>query len=138
MRFSKPGRPDQIVNVSVTEYLVDWDRKVSGPQKKVKDFLRPFWKTHVVLEEFRVPTKLWRIDLINLTRRLAVEVSPSGSHSFNTFFHKTKIGFGSAVGRDLNKAKWLEENGLKLVEVFDDDMDALSPAWFKTEYNVDL
>lgn len=138
MKLTKLNKPGQHADVRIADYLIDWERKVSGPQMKVKRFLYPYWKTHVVTEELRIPSSLLRVDIVNWTRRVAVEVSPSGSHSFNAFFHKTRIGFGSAVGRDLDKAKWLEENGLKLVEVLDDDMDKLSPAWFKSKYDITL
>ena len=77
-----------LVNINITKYLIDWDYVVSKPQKKVKDFLFPFWKSKVVLEEFKLPSpSRSRVDLINLTDRIAIEVSPSGSHSFNPFFH---------------------------------------------------
>lgn len=138
MKLTKLNKPGQFANVQITDYLIDWSRKVSGPQMKVKRFLHPYWKTHVVTEELVIPGSRLRVDLISWTRRLAIEVSPSSSHSFNRFFHKTRIGFGSAVGRDLDKAKWLEENGLKLVEMFDADLDALSPAWFQTQYGITL
>ena len=138
MKLTKLNKPGQFANVNISDYLIDWDRRVSGPQMKVKCFLRPYWKTHVVTEELVVPGSRLRVDLIDWTRRIAVEVSPKGTHSFNAFFHKHRIGFSSAVGRDLDKAKWLEENGLKLVEMFDDDLDALSPAWFQTKYGITL
>ena len=136
-KFFKPNSKVQI-NVNIQEYFVDWNRVVSKPQKQVKDFLRPYWKSHIVLEEFRIPSTLWRVDLINMTRRIAVEVSPKGSHSFNTFFHRDRFKFGAAMDRDNNKAKWVENNGFVFVEVFDDDLDNLSPEWFKSKYDIDL
>jgi hypothetical protein len=138
MKVPRFGKPGQMADLSIADYLIDWDRKVSGPQMKVKRFLHPYWKTHVVTEEARIPGSLLRVDLINWTRRIAVEVSPTASHSFNRFFHKHRIGFSAAVGRDLGKAEWLEATKLKLVEVFDADLDTLSPAWFLTNYGITL
>ena len=128
----------QEVNVNTMPYLIDWDRVVSKPQKKVKDFLRPYWQGHVVLEEFRIPRTRMRVDLLSLTSHVAVEVSPAGSHSFNEFFHKNRQNFRVAVGREFDKAAWLEQNGFTLVEVFDDDMDKLSRKWFRETYNLEL
>ena len=34
------GRP---YSVNLLKYRIDWDHKVSAPQKAVKDFLRPYW-----------------------------------------------------------------------------------------------
>lgn len=118
------------VNVNITPYLIDWDHKVSSPQKMVSDFLRPYWKTHVVLSEFRIPRSLLRVDILNLSIKCAVEVSPKGSHSYNPFFHKSKANFGAAMKREIGKADWLEKNGFKLVEVFDEDFARLSREWF--------
>jgi hypothetical protein len=138
MKVTRLNKPGQLADLKVADYLINWERKVSGPQMKVKRFLYPYWKTHVVTEELVIPGSRLRVDLINWNRHIAVEVSPSGSHSFNLFFHKHRFGFGAAVGRDLDKAKWLEENHIKLVEVLDADLDTLSPEWFKSKYDIDL
>ncbi len=140
MRFSRLNRPSSEVNVNVIPYLVDWDRakEVSKPQGKVKQFLRPYWHSHVCLEEFRIPGSLLRVDLLNLTRHLSIEVSPSGSHSYNPFFHKSRPRFGMTITRELDKAKWLEQNGFKLIEIFEDDFAKLSPEWFLSKYDVTL
>ena len=139
MKFKKLNSRVE-VNVNIARYLIDWDniRNVSKPQTKVAEFLRPYWRGHVVCMEFRIPSTLMRVDFINFTRRIAIEVSPSATHSFNAFFHENRFKFGAAMDRDNNKAKWLEQNRIKLVEVFDNDLDALSPAWFKSKYDIDL
>ncbi len=112
---------------------------MSKPQKQVKDFLRPYWESHVVLEEFIIPGSRLRCDLLNVTRHIAVEVSPDGSHSFNPFFHRgSKHRFFDAVRRDLNKTEWLKKNGFTYVEVQEDDFDKLSPEWFLETYDVTL
>lgn len=127
-------------NVDIVPYFVQWDRakEVSKPQAQVKRFLRPYWWTHVVLEEFRIPGSRLRVDLMNVTRKLAVEVSPSGSHSFNPFFHKNRVRFGAAIGRELDKEKWLAANGFRFVEVMEDDFAKLSVAWFLETYGITL
>jgi len=110
------------VNVNVTKYLVDWDRVVSKPQKQVKDALRPIWQGQLVCEEFRVPGSKMRIDLINFSLKIVVEVSPKGSHKYNEFFNKNRSNFGRAVKRDLSKAEWCENNGFRFVEINDEDL----------------
>lgn len=129
---------DRLVNFKIEEYRVDWNRKVSAPQLKVKKFLYPFWRYHVVTEEARIPGSLLRIDLMNWSTLVCVEISPSGSHSYNKFFHKSKANYGAAVKRELGKADWLERNGFTLCEIFDEDMEKLSPEWFEETYGVIL
>ncbi len=125
------------VSLILSEYLIDWDHAVSKPQKAVKDFLRPYWEGRVITEELRIPGSLLRVDLMDWSRHIAVEVSPKGSHSFNPFFHKNRVKFGAAMGRELGKAEWLEQNGFKLVEIFDEDIPNLSREWF-AEQGVEL
>lgn len=126
------------VNVNVGEYLIDWNKAVSKPQKHVKDFLFPYWKSHVCLEEFRICGSLLRIDLLNLTRKIAIEVSPSSTHSFSKFFHKNRFNFSKAIDREFEKEAWCKQSGFTLVEIFDEDMDKLSPEWFMQKYQVVL
>ncbi len=126
------------VNVNVGEYLIDWNKAVSKPQKHVKDFLFPYWKSHVCVEELACFGSLLRLDIVNLTRKIAVEVSPSSTHSFNKFFHKNRFNFAKAMGREFEKEEWCMKNGFQLVEIFDEDMTTLSPEWFSKKYNIFL
>lgn len=110
------------VNVNVTKYLIDWDHIVSKPQKQVKDALKPIWQGQLVCEEFRIPSSKMRIDLVNFSLKIVVEVSPKGSHKFNKFFNKNRSNFLSAVKRDISKAEWCENNGFRFVEIVDEDL----------------
>lgn len=132
------GPTGRVYHLKVSDYLIDWTRKVSGPQKRVKDFLRPYWQTSVCTEETCIPGTRMRIDLINWNRRLVVEVSPSSSHSFNAWMHKDRPRFGAAVGRDIAKREWAEANGFTFVSLDDADIAQLSPAWFKATYGIEL
>ena len=106
-------------NLKLIDYLIDWDREVSKPQKAVKDFLYPYWKRYIVTEETPIPGSRLRMDLIcwSLNPHIVIEVSPESSHSYNQFFHKSKVGFGAAVRRDLNKQMWAERNGFLYVSL---------------------
>lgn len=120
----------RLYSLKVSDYTIDWRREVSRPQALVKQFLYPYWKGHIVLEECVIPGSRTRIDLLNLTRKIAIEVSPSSSHSFNPFFHKNKIKFGQAVKRELDKQRWCETNGFLYIELTDDDLANLSKKMF--------
>jgi hypothetical protein len=123
-----------------SDYLIDWDKRndVSKPQTAVKDFLRRYWAKHVVTWETRIPGSLLRVDIMNWTLHVAVEVSPKKSHSYNAFFHRHRARYGAAMQHELDKAEWLESNGFVLCEVFDEDIPVLSRQWFREKYNVDL
>ena len=137
MKFYAPGSNRQ-VSVNVNRFLIDWDRKVSGPQKLVKEFLYPHWRHHVCLEEMTVPCTRWRMDLLNLTRKIAIEVSPGQHQKFNPFFHKDRFKFGASVQRDIKKEEWAVSNGFKFVEIFQEDLDHLSVHWFEETYGIVL
>lgn len=137
MKFYPPNS-NRPVNINVMKYMIDWDRAVSKPQKKVKDFLLPYWRSHVVLEEFVVPRTRWRMDLINLTRKIAIEVSPIQHQQFVSFFHRDKFRFGAAIKRDIEKQEWAVRNGFTFVEIFGEDINHLSKDWFINNYNITL
>lgn len=120
----------KLYSLKVSKFLIDWRREVSRPQARVKQFLYQYWKFHIVLEEMTVPGSRCRLDLVNLTRRIVVEVSPSGSHSFNKFFHRDRMRFGAAVQRDLDKHDWCLRNNFKYIELNDDDLENLSKELF--------
>lgn len=130
-------KTDRLYSLKVTAYLVDWDRQVSKPQARVKEFLHRYWSGHIVGEEVYIPGSRCRLDLVNFTRRIVVEVSPESSHSFNRFFHKDRFRFGRAVQRDLDKQAWSERNGFAYVELTSEDIGDLSVKLF-AERGVDL
>lgn len=112
-------------------YLIDWDRAVSKPQKAVKDFLWPYWAHDIVLEELRVPHSLLRIDLMNASRGIVIEVSPTATHAiFSEFFHVSTAGWTASLKRDMDKEHWATIiNGFAFVEITDVDFP-LTPEVF--------
>ena len=128
----------KVYNVNITDYLIRWDRVVSKPQKAVKDFLYKYWKNDVVLEEFRCPGSLLRIDIFNASKRIAVEVSPAQHTSYNEFFHKgNRANYLASLKRDMQKAEFCKVNNIILVEIFDED-GPINKKFFKDKYDIDL
>lgn len=120
-------------------YLIDWDRAVSGPQKMVKDFLRPYWERDLVLEEARIPHCLLRLDLMNATRGIVVEVSPVSTHGeLNEFMHGSFSGWQKRLKSDMAKEEWAALNGFTFVELTDPELANLSPALFEERWGVTL
>lgn len=138
MKFSKLNSPATLVNVVISKYFIDWDRKVSAPQLKVKNFLKEYWETSIVLEEFMIPGSKKRIDLINISAKIIVEVSPNSTHlKFNPFMHGSRPGFLKTIKSDLVKKQWAITNGFHYIELNDEHLKQLSKETFK-ELGYDL
>lgn len=119
-------------DISIKRYLIDWEPKkeVSQPQAKTKRFLRPYWEHDIVVEELVLCGSRMRADLVNINKRIMVEVSPESSHSYNAFFHGGSLNrFKDAVKRDMLKARWAERNGLTLVELTETDFPLTEAAF---------
>lgn len=138
MKFKKLNSQYE-VNVNTAKYKLDWEGKfVSKPQTQVKDFLFPFWRHDTVLGEFVIPGSRLRIDFLNLTAKVVIEVSPESSHSFNPFFHKSRAGgFLASVKRDGDKEVWARQNGFQFIIVGQKELDNLTKETF-AELGLDL
>jgi len=124
---------------NVSKKLISWKKKSrSKLQKKVKDFLKPYWKNHICYEEFPVYGTRMSVDLLNATRKIAIEVNGEQHEKYNKFFHKNRLNYFYSIKRDFEKRKWLERNGYDLIEINYDEVDNLSEGFFLTKFNVRL
>jgi hypothetical protein len=122
-----------------SKYKIDWNSKrASEPQFRTKQFLKEFWLGDTVCEEFIIPGTRLRIDLINFSKMLAIEVSGQQHESFSKFFHKTRIGFIKSIKRDFQKIKWLESNNITLIELYDYETLDLSKDKIEKKFNISL
>jgi hypothetical protein len=133
----KPGKE---VNFNPNRHKVNWGRAVSGPQKAVKDFLFPFWKNHIVLEEMTLPkTGGKRFDLVDLSTKTIIEVSPDEVHlQFNQFMHGSRAGYLKKLKSDYEKMEIAELNGFKFIELNNRHLKELTKEMFKREFDLDL
>ena len=103
-------------------YLIKWDKKSrSKIQFKTKQFLKKYWDSHVVFEEFPVAGTRLKFDFYNANKRTAVEVHGAQHTKFVQFFHGRKSNFVKQLRRDQQKIDFCELNDIKLVEIFDGD-----------------
>lgn len=130
----------RLQNKSVFKFLIDWDKKSrSNIQKQVKDFLKTFWKAHVVYEEFPVYGTRQKVDILNATLRVAVEVQGKQHGSFNKFFHaNSRSKYLESIKRDVIKAQWLEKNNYKLIEIEEDEVGLLTKDFFEKKFDLKL
>ena len=112
----------------VTRFLIDWNKKSrSKIQFKVKQFLKNYWENHVVYEEFPVYGTRMKVDILNATKKIAVEVNGRQHSNFNSFFHNnSRAKYLASIKRDVEKREWLEKNGFTLIEIEEHEIDQLS------------
>tara|TARA_Y100001963_G_C6781281_1_gene449992 strand:+ start:144 stop:563 length:420 start_codon:yes stop_codon:yes gene_type:complete len=125
---------------SVTKYLIKWDKKSrSKLQFNVKQFFRQYWENHIVYEEFPVYGSKLKVDFINATKKIAVEVNGPQHDSFNKFFHgNSRAKYLESIKRDVQKRQWLELNNFIIMEIYEKDLKDLSPEYLKNLYNISI
>jgi hypothetical protein len=128
----------KLVNKNVRNYLVDWQGKSrSKLQFKFKEFFYPYWKNHIVYEEFPVYGSMLKVDLLNATKKIAVEIQGNQHESFNKFFHdNSRLKYLQSIKRDVKKGKWLEMNEFKFLELYEDDLKLLSPQYIEEKCGI--
>lgn len=129
----------RLVNKNVDDRLIKWDEpSASKLQFRVKQFLKSFWRYESVYEEFPVFGTLLRIDFLNITRKIAVEVNGNQHENFSEFFHRSRSAYLQSIKRDYKKSEWLKLNGFTLIEINEKEVDKLSRTFFKEKFDIDI
>ena len=130
----------KLVYKSVRKYRIDWGKKCrSNIQYEVKQFFHPYWKTQICYEEFPVYGTRMKVDMINMTKRIAVEVQGAQHEAFNKFFHgNSRANYLKSIRRDYDKAVWLENNNFKLLEIKEEDLPSLSRGYILEKFEVNI
>lgn len=107
--------------------LIHWKKPSrSKIQFRCKQLLEPIWRADVVFEEFPVFGTRMKVDIVNVTRHIAIEVQGRQHDKLVPYFHGDKYGWGDSIDRDEKKAQWLELNGFRLVEVIEADLESFT------------
>jgi hypothetical protein len=116
------------VNVNLSRYKIKWDDyRASKAQSAAKAFLKPYWLADQVCEEFKVPGSKLRIDIINFSKKIVVEVSGQQHEGYVKFFHKNRLGFLKSVKRDFKKMDWVKRfMEFRFVEIYDHEVEGLT------------
>ena len=73
---------------NIRKRVIDWEApSKSKRQREVKKFLKKYWRSHVVFEEFPVVGTRLSIDFYNANKKIAIEVQGSQHTKYNKFFH---------------------------------------------------
>jgi len=128
----------RLVKKNVSKYLINWDKPSRSKfQFSVKQFLKPYWCYQVCYEEFPVYGTRLKVDLINATKKIAVEVNGDQHSKFTPFFHgNSRAKYLESIKRDWKKTEWLEKNGFKLIEIETKDLKLLSPEYIEKKCSV--
>ncbi len=124
---------------NITKRKIDWE----GPsrskfQKTVKDFFYPYWKYDLVFEEMPLVGTRLSLDLVNYSKKIAVEVQGAQHGKFIGYFHKTRNDFRKQLERDNKKETWCEINGYTLIEIYPTDLKDLSKKWILENFKIQL
>jgi hypothetical protein len=125
---------------SVQKYRIKWDAECrSNFQYEVKQFFKNYWRGQICYEEFPVYGTRMKVDLINMTKRIAVEVQGAQHESFNKFFHNnSRSNYLSSIKRDYDKRIWLENNDFKVLEIIEEDLASLSKAYIEEKFQISI
>lgn len=137
MKFKKLN--GAVVSKNISKYAADWDAAcLSKFQRGVKDFFRPYWQYHLCYEEIPLVGTRYRLDLYNASLRLAVESHGDQHTKYSEFFHGNVIGYLNQIKRDSKKLNWCEINGIRLIEIYYDELKLLTPEWIKEKFDIEL
>jgi hypothetical protein len=130
----------RLVNRSVNKYKIDWDAECRSKfQFEVKQFFRTYWYGQICYEEFPVYGSRMKVDLINMTKRIAVEVQGAQHDQFNKFFHgNSRSKYLRSITRDYQKRQWLEKNDFTVLEILPEDMPSLSKRYIREKFEINI
>lgn len=130
----------KLVSKNVSKYLINWKGKCRSKfQEAVKAFMEPHWSYCIVYEEFPVYGTQMKVDILNSTKKIAIEVNGDQHYSYNKFFHGNSIeNYSKSLERDTMKLEWLEKNGYQLAEIISSDLNKLSEEFFKIKFGIEI
>tara|TARA_R100000329_G_C7546422_1_gene193017 strand:+ start:209 stop:625 length:417 start_codon:yes stop_codon:yes gene_type:complete len=125
---------------NVSKYLVDWDSKSrSKLQFKTKQFLKTIWDGQIVYEEFPVFGSKMKVDFLNATKKIAIEVNGPQHSNFNKFFHNnSRMNYLESLKRDHQKSLWLDQNNFTLIELEKKEVDNITRQLIYEKFNVKI
>jgi len=129
----------KLINKSVTSYLIDWDGKSrSIAQFDVKSFLKTYWKSHIVYEEFPVYGTRLKVDILNATKKIGIEVHGPQHEEFHYFHNGSRTAYLKGIKNDQIKAQWLGDNGFQHVIIYTKEISELSKVFFLDKFGINL
>jgi hypothetical protein len=117
---------------------IDWSKPSrSKIQTAVKSFLFKFWQYDLVFEEMPVLGTRNTLDIVNITKKIAIEVHGSQHIKYNSFFHRNRNDFRTQLERDLQKQEWCRINNLTYIDIYEKNLP-LTKDWFYQNFSIYL
>mgnify|MGYP003631763538 CR=1 FL=1 len=136
MNYRLKNKNGILASKNVSKYFINWDKpSASKIQTKVKNFLKEYWAKYLVYEEFPVYGTRLRVDFLNASKMIAIEVQGEQHDKVVKHFHGNKQGFFESLERDRQKREWLDMNDFQLIEISDKETKTLDLSFFK---NLDI
>lgn len=109
--------------LSEKKYFIKWDSEsLSLFQFNVKQFFKKYWIEDIVGEEVLIPQTRLRVDIVNFSRKIAVEVNGLFHVEYTPYFQNSVEDFERQVYRDVLKEHLLEKNGFEVIEIYEKNM----------------
>lgn len=122
---------------NISDRKIDWEKKSrSNIQFEVKQFLKKFWYYDLVYEEMPVVGTKMSLDIVNITKKVAIEVHGKQHGKFVPFFHGNRNSYRRQIERDGQKEEWCILNGLKYVDIYPQDIKLLNKQWFLDKFDI--
>jgi len=125
-KITKKGRKNSTKKIRLDKYEIDWEAESKSKfQKRVKDFLYPFWKDHFVYEECKVAGTRLHFDFYNHTTNIVIECQGGQHNNYIEFFHGKgvagRLQFMQQLKRDTYKIDFCDLNDILFVEIYEKD-----------------
>jgi hypothetical protein len=117
------------LNLNEKKFDILWfGKSASMFQRNIKMFFFPYWEKDLVGEEVTLPNTKLRVDIINFTRKIAIECNGKFHKEYTSYLHKNLSDFKRQVSRDVLKEHLLEINGFRVIEIYEKNMP-LTEEW---------
>ena len=139
MRVKKINSQKEVL-INYKRFAIQWhEPSCSKLQTRTKNLLRFYWSNYLVLEEFIIPGSLLRIDFLNVSKRIAIEIDGPQHDTFNKHFYSDSLlAFKDAIKRDFRKMEWCEQNNIKLITLKEEDLDHFSVKYIEDNFGVNI
>jgi hypothetical protein len=119
------------------KYRINYNKPAASRLAQTfQDFVRDFASYDYWLAEFRLPSTLLRCDYINLSKKIAFEISGVQHLKYVSHFHRSRAGYRDSLIRDGKKILNLEQNGFKVIELFEEDLEYLNKKYLQDKFGV--
>ena len=107
--------------INLSQYYGNSRSNCSNLHVRLRDFLKENFPAAQILEEVHVPSWNVYLDFYVPLYRLACEADGFQHGEYTPFFHKNKMNFARARGRDNKKRNFCESNNIKLIRFTEEE-----------------